>query len=97
MLTQLAIGLVVDRVMVGGEKVEELDGESPLFGQVAAVPGGDEAGDVLVRDGVVLPRLTAGLALAELGAADAQQLRDATAEKGVLPVALPRHVDHHDL
>ena len=45
--------------------------------------GRDQAGHVLVGDGVVLARLHAGLALAQLGAADADQLEDAAARAGV--------------
>ena len=66
-LAELAIGLVVDGVVVGREEVEELHGQPLLLRQVAAVARSDEAGDILVRDGVVLPRLAAGLALARAG------------------------------
>ena len=96
-LAQLAIGLVVDGVVVGREEVEEFHGKPLLLRQLAAVARRNEAGDVLVRDGVVLPRLAAGLALPELRTADAQQLGNTAAEQGVLAVTLPGHVDHHDL
>ena len=45
----------------------------------------EQAGDVLVGDRVVLARLHARLALAELRAADAQELEDATTEQRAAP------------
>ena len=48
-------------------------------------PGRHEAGHVLVGDGVVLARLHARLALAQLRAADADELEDAAAEQALLP------------
>ena len=80
-LAQLAVDLVVDGVVVGREQVEELDGQSLLLGQ-APMSRGDEAGHVLVGDGVVLAGLHARLALAQLGAADPDELEDARARAG---------------
>ena len=80
-LGQLAVEVGVDRVVVGGEQVEEPD-RHPLLGVEVEPVVADEAGDVLVGDGVVLAGLHARLALAELGTADPQQLEDAPAEQG---------------
>ena len=92
----LPVELVVDGMVVGREEVEELDGQPLLFGQLRA-PGSDEARDVLVGDGVVLPRLHAGLALAQLGAADPQELEDPAPEEGLLPPGAACRVGHEDL
>ena len=84
-LAELAVHLVVDGVVVGREQVEELDGQALLLGQLRT-PGRDEAGDVLVGDGVVLAGLHARLALTELGAADPDELDDPSAEQALFPM-----------
>ena len=96
-LTELAIRLVINGVVVGREQVEEFHGQPLLLRQLSAVARCNEARHIIVRNGVVLPRLAAGLALSELRATDAQQFGDSASEQGVLAVPLPGHVDHHDL
>ena len=90
------VDLVVDGVVVGREEVEELHGQSLLLGQ-APMARGDEAGHVLVGDGVVLAGLHARLALAQLGAPDPDELEDAPPEQAVLAPGAPRHAGHDDL
>src|SRR5581483_7008481 len=86
----------VDGVVVGGQKVEELDGHRLLLGQLAGADA-EQAGDVLVGDRVVLARLHARLALTELRAADADQLEDATAEQAAASPRRALLVDREEL
>ena len=95
-LPELAVDLVVDGVVVGREQVEELHGQALLLGQLRAARG-DQAGHVLVGDRVVLAGLHARLALAQLGAADPDQLDDPRSEEALLPHDAPRRVGHQDL
>jgi hypothetical protein len=96
-LAQLAVGLVVDGVdgrRRGGRGTPRPAAPAPSGRRRAR---GDEAGDVLVGDGVVLPRLLQGWHSPSWALRMRNSSSDAPAEEGVLPVALPRHVDHHDL
>ncbi len=95
-LAQPPVELVVDGVVIGREEIEELHGQPLLVGQVRST-GGDQARDVLVGDGVVLPRLHAGLALAQLGAADAQELEDPSPQQRLLAPGAACSVGHQDL
>src|SRR6202034_3195857 len=78
MLPQPLVELVVHRVMISGEQVDELDGHLLLRRQ-RTVARREQARDILVGDRVMLARLATGFAFAELGAADAQQLQDPAA------------------
>jgi 3-oxoacyl-[acyl-carrier protein] reductase len=95
-LAEPPVDLVIDGVVIGREEIEELDGQPLLLVEVAPARS-DEAGHVLVGDGVVLPRLHAGLALAQLGAPDPQQLEDPATEQGSLTHDLARRVGHQNL
>ena len=86
-LAESAVGLVVDGVVVGRQEVEELDGQPLLVGEVRRRRA-NQAGHVLVGDRVVLAGLHAGLALAQLGAPDPDELEDPSTEEAVAPQAL---------
>ena len=94
--SELPVDVVVDGMVVGREQVEELHGQPLLLGQLRATRS-NQAGDVLVGDRVVLARLHTGLALAQLGAADPDELDDPATEEALLPHSAPRRVGHQDL
>ena len=71
----------------------KLDRQPFLRVEVAAVVA-EQADDVVVGDGVVLARLHARLALAELRAADAQQLEDPAAEQACRSPRASRFASH---
>src|SRR6201987_3963245 len=96
MLAQPLVELVVHRVMISGEQVDELDGHLLLRRQ-RAVARGEQARDILVVDRVMLARLATGFAFAELGAANAQELQDPAAEQGAGTELGPGHVDLFEL
>ena len=67
-----------------------------LLGQVGA-PGCDQTGNVFIGNGVVLARLHARLAFAELGAADPDELEDPATEEALLSPGAACGVGHEDL
>ena len=93
---ELAVDLVVDGMVVGREKIQELDRQALLLGQLGAARR-HQAGDVLVGDRIVLTGLHAGLALAQLRATDPDQLEDSAPEQALLPPCPASSIGHQDL
>ena len=95
-LPESTVDLIVDGVMIGGQQIQELDGQSLLGGEVRMARG-EQAGHVLVGDGVVLAGLHARLALTQLGAPDPDQLKDPPSEQAFLAPGGTGHTGLDDL
>ena len=83
-------------MVIGGKQVEKLNGQAFLLTQIRAARG-YQARDVLIGYGVVLARLHARLAFAELSASDPDQLENPSSEEGLLSPGSARRVGHENL